>query len=575
MTKTFLTKPPFNLNDAQIEFVENTINGMSLDEKVGQLFLPINFIEDEEGIRAFVKQFKPGGVLNRPAPAEVNWNRHRIFQDESDIPMFIAANIESGGNGAVREGTAFGNPLQVAAAGDVKYARELGKIAGAEGRAVGVNYAFAPIIDIDYNTLNPITNTRTFGNDPETVYKLADAYIDGLMEGGKNMCYSLKHFPGDGVDHRDQHLHTTYNTLSVEEWENTYGKNYRRLIEKGATTVMVGHIGLPEYVKEINPDATLKEILAPGSLSKEIVTGLLRERMGFNGMIITDSTSMNGFYAHMSRKLAVPTAIANGCDMFLFNYCMAEDFEFMKQGIEAGILSMARVDEALSRIIGLKVAMGLFENQKNHTLVPEKEALEILGNEDFQKLAAECAKQAVTLVKDEEKLLPITPQTHKRLIAYVMGDREDFYGNKKVSSRLIDRLKEQGFEVEIFDYSVHFPDPNETMQSFIDKYDAALYILSEGTSSNQTTVRLTWNLPLANDAPWFVNDIPTIAVSFANPYHLRDMPEIGTYINAYTTNDFNVDAVVEKLMGKSEFTGKNPVDTTCGCYELRLKEAMK
>lgn len=568
--REYLKEKPFNLSEEQIAFVEKTIENMTLDKKIGQLFLPINFIEEEQPLREFVRKFQPGGALNRPAPGVMNQMRHRVMQEESKIPMFIPANIESGGNGVAVEGTAFGNPLQVAATGDTKYAYELGKIAGKEGRAVGVNYAFAPIIDIDYNTLNPITNTRTFGNDPEVVYEMASAYIDGLMEDGKDMCYSVKHFPGDGVDNRDQHLHTTYNTLSVEEWENTYGKNYRRLFEKGATTVMVGHIGLPEYVKAINPQATKKEILAPGSLSKEIVTGLLRERMGFNGMIITDSTSMNGFYAHMSRRLAVPTAIANGCDMFLFNYCLEEDFAFMKQGIEDGILTMERVDEALSRIIGLKTAMGLFEKQKENTLVPGEEALQILGNEEFQKLAKECAQQSVTLVKDEEHLLPITPETHKRLIVYVMGDREDFYGNKKVSSRFMDRLKAQGFEVDTFDYSVHFPDPNETMQSFIDKYDAAIYVLSEGTSSNQTTVRLSWNLPLANDAPWFVNDLPTIAISFANPYHLRDMPEIGTYINAYTTNDFNVDAVVEKLMGKSEFTGKNPVDTTCGYYELQL-----
>ena len=565
-----LKEKPFNLSEEQIAFVEKTIENMTLDEKIGQLFLPINFIEEEQPLREFVRKFQPGGALNRPAPGVMNQMRHRIMQEESKIPMFVPANIESGGNGVAVEGTAFGNPLQVAATGDTKYAYELGKIAGKEGRAVGVNYAFAPIIDIDYNTLNPITNTRTFGNNPEVVYEMASAYIDGLMEDGKDMCYSVKHFPGDGVDNRDQHLHTTYNTLSVEEWENTYGKNYRRLFEKGATTVMVGHIGLPEYVKEINPQATKKEILAPGSLSKEIVTGLLRERMGFNGMIITDSTSMNGFYAYMSRRLAVPTAIANGCDMFLFNYCLEEDFAFMKQGIEEGILTMERVDEALSRIIGLKTAMGLFEKQKENTLVPGEEALQILGNEAFQKLAKECAQKSVTLVKDEEHLLPITPETHKRLIVYVMGDREDFYGNKKVSSRFMDQLKAQGFEVDTFDYSVHFPDPNETMQSFIDKYDAAIYVLSEGTSSNQTTVRLSWNLPLANDAPWFVNDLPTIAISFANPYHLRDIPEIGTYINAYTTNDFNVEAVIEKLMGKSEFTGKNPVDTTCGYYELRL-----
>lgn len=563
---------PFCLTDEQIAFVTGTVSRMSLDQKIGQLFLPINYIEDEQELRGFVRRFQPGGLMNRPAPGKVNQEKHRAMQEESEIPMFIPANIESGGNGVATEGTAFGNPLQVAATDDVHYAYELGKIAGAEGRATGVNYAFAPIIDIDYNTLNPITNTRTFGNDPERVCAMAKAYIAGLTNDGasRDMIYSIKHFPGDGVDCRDQHLHTTYNTLSPEDWESTYGKNYRRLIEEGAPTVMVGHIGLPEYVKKLNPAATKKEILAPGSLSREIVTELLRKSMGFNGVIITDSTSMNGFYAHMSRELAVPTAIANGCDMFLFNFSVEEDYLFMKQGIERGILSMERVDEAVTRIIALKTAMGLFEKQKAGTLVPGVEALDVLGSAESQKLAAECADRAVTLVKDEEKNLPISPETHRRLMVYVMGDREDFYGNQKVGDLFVEAMRREGFSVDVFDYSRKFPDPSATTKEFLASYDAAVYVLSEGTSSNQTTVRLTWNLPLANDAPWFVNDIPTIAVSFANPYHLRDMPEIKTYINAYTTSAYNVRAVVDKLLGRSAFTGVNPVDTTCGCYELQL-----
>lgn len=565
-----LKQKPFFLKEGQIDFVKQTLSEMTLDEKIGQLFLPINYIEDEQELRAFVKKFQPAGLMNRPASAIQNQKKHRIMQEESKIPMFIPANIESGGNGIANEGTAFGNPLQVAATGNPKYAYELGKIAGAEGRAVGVNYAFAPVVDIDNNTLNPITNTRTFGNDPELVYNMAEAYIEGLMEDGKDMCYSIKHFPGDGVDNRDQHLHTTYNTLSVEEWESSYGKNFRKFIENGAPTVMVGHIGLPEYVKKINPNATKKEILSPGSLSKEIVTGLLRERMGFNGVIITDSTSMNGFYAHMSRKLAVPTAIANGCDIFLFNFGIEEDYEFMKQGIESGILTMERVDEAVTRTLALKVSMGLFEKQKENTLVPDVGALQILGIKKSQILAKQCADQAVTLVKDEEKNLPLSVEKHKNIMLYVMGDREDFYGNKKVGDLFKTAMEKEGFHIDLFDYSVHFPSADATTKEFLDQYDAAIYVLSEGTSSNQTTVRLTWNLPLANDAPWFVNDIPTIAISFANPYHLRDIPEIKTYINAYTTNEYNVEAVIDKLLGRSEFTGINPVDTTCGYYELKL-----
>lgn len=567
--REYLKEKPFCLSEKQVQSMEDLLSSMTLEEKIGQLFIPINYIEDEEEIREFVRTYQPAGILNRPNKAGVNLRRHQIMQEETKIPLLIPANIESGGNGIASEGTALGNPLQVAATGDSSYAYKLGKIAGVEGRACGVNFAFAPIVDIDYNTLNPITNTRTFGSDPDTVREMAGAYIDGLTEDGADMCYSLKHFPGDGVDNRDQHLHTTYNTLSVEEWESTYGKNYRSLIEKGATAVMVGHIGLPEYVKEINPNATRKQVLAPASLSRELVTGLLRERMGFNGVILTDSTSMNGFYAYMSRRDAVPTAIANGCDLFLFNFNVEEDYRFMREGIERGILTTERVDDAVARVLALKTAMGLFEKQKNHTLVPDADALHVLGSETFQGWAADCANAAVTLVKDEEHNLPLDPKKHHRIIAYLMGDREDFYGNKKVGDLFLEALAAEGFAVDRFDYSVHFPNPNETTAEFIEKYDAAVYVLSEGTSSNQTTVRLTWNLPLANDAPWFVNDIPTIAVSFANPYHLRDIPEITTYVNAYTTSEYTVRAVVNKLLGRSAFTGVNPVDTSCGYYELK------
>lgn len=567
-----LKEKPFCLNDVQIAFVQKKVEEMTVDEKIGQLFLPINYIEDEQELREFVRKFQPAGLMNRPASGKKNQDRHRLMQEESKIPMFIPANIESGGNGIAVEGTAFGNPLQVAATDDAGFAYELGKISGAEGRACGVNCAFAPIIDIDYNTLNPITNTRTFGSNPERVFRMAKAYIAGLTDDGTSMdmVYAVKHFPGDGVDCRDQHLHTTYNTFSVEEWEDTYGKNYRRLIDEGAAMIMVGHIGLPEYVKVLNPDAGKSEILAPGSLSKEIVTGLLRGKMGFNGVVITDSTSMNGFYAYMSRELAVPTAIANGCDIFLFNFNVEEDYAFMKQGIEKGILYMERVDEAVTRVLALKAAMGLFDKQKAGTLVPGEEALSVLGNAKFKALAEKCAVQAVTLVKDDENNLPISPDTHKRIIVYIMGDREDFYGNQKIGDIFFETMRKEGFEIDTFDYSMKFPDPTQTTKEFIEKYQAALYVLSEGTSSNQTTVRLSWNLPLANDAPWFVNDIPTIAISFANPYHLRDMPEVKTYINAYTTNVYNVKAVVDKLVGRSAFSGVNPVDTTCGCYELNL-----
>ena len=565
-----LKEKPFYLSNEDINWVEETLKEMTLDEKIGQLFLPVNFIGEEDKLKEFINKFKPAGLLNRPAPAAEIYKRHKVIQDTTKIPMLLAGNVESGGNGIVVDGTFFGNPLQVAATDDESYAYKLGEIAAAEGHAVGLNYAFAPIIDIDTNTLNPITNTRTFGNDPERVYRMAKAYIKGLKDTASEITYSVKHFPGDGIDDRDQHLHTTFNTLQPEEWEATYGKNYRCLIDEGAETIMVGHIGLPHYVKAINPNATKKEMLAPSTLSKEIVTGLLRKKMNFNGVIITDSTSMMGFYAYMSRELAVPTAIAVGCDIFLFNHDVEEDYEFMKKGIEKGILTEERVDEAVTRTLALKASLGLHKMQEEGKLLPSEEELKVVGCTEFADSAKKCADKAVTLVKDEENSLPLSVDKHKNLIVYILGDKEDFVGNKKIGETFVEAIKKEGFNVEIFDTAVKFPVEGMTTKKFFEKYDAAIYVLSEGTASNQTTVRLNWNLPLANNAPWFVNDIPTVAISFANPYHLRDMPQLKTYINAYSTNNYNVQAVIDKLLGRSAFEGVSPVDTTCGYFELNL-----
>jgi beta-N-acetylhexosaminidase len=277
-----------------------------------------------------------------------------------------------------------------------------------------------------------------------------------------------------------------------------------------------------------------------------------------------------GFYAHMSREKAVPTAIANGCDLFLFNFHVEEDYQFMKKGIETGILTMERVNQAITRTIALKVSMGLFDEKKVEKDAQDETLLRMIGKEEFKQKARECADKAVTLVKAEANVLPISPEKQKRVMIYLMGDREDFYGNQKVGKQFIEAIRAEGFDVDTFDYSQKFPLAGETTKGFISKYDLAIYVLSEGTSSNRTTVRLSWNLPLANDAPWFLNDIPTIAVSFANPYHLRDLPEIKTLINAYTTSTYTVEAVINKLVGRSEFTGISPVDTTCGYYELNV-----
>lgn len=220
--------------------------------------------------------------------------------------------------------------MQVAATDDEEMAYRLGVISGREGRAVGCNWSFAPVIDIDYNFQNPITNTRTYGSDPERVLRMAGAYMKGIQENG--LAVSIKHWPGDGVDGRDQHLLTSINNLSIEEWDKTFGKVYQGMIDSGARTVMAAHIMLPAYSRRFRPGIKDEDIMS-ATLAPEIYNSLLRGKLGFNGLVVTDATVMAGFTVAMERELAVPTSIAAGADMFLFTCDLEEDFQFMLNGV--------------------------------------------------------------------------------------------------------------------------------------------------------------------------------------------------------------------------------------------------
>lgn len=562
---------PFYLNDEDIKWVEDTLNSMNLNDKVGQLFCPVGSTDDEEELKSFLKHIKPGGMMYRPGKGENIRNTHKILQDNSEIPLLLSANLEAGGNGIAVDGTEFGKQMQVAATDDEDMAYKLGLISGREGSAVGCNWAFAPIIDIDMNYRNPITNVRTYGSNPHRVLRMASSYMRGISE--SNVAACIKHFPGDGVDDRDQHLLTSVNSLSVKEWEESFGMVYKKLIEEGAHTVMAGHIMFPAFEKEINPDIADKDIM-PATLSKTLLNDLLRDKLGFNGLIVTDATPMIGFNVAERREISVPKSIACGCDMFLFNKNIKEDFEFMLKGIENGILSEERVNEAVTRILATKASLGLHKAKENNTLIKPEEELKILKCEQHQDWARECADKGVTLVKDTQNLLPISPSTHKRVRLYILenGDNGGFKDGESAIDSFKVKLEALGFEVDLFDRKkLDFREIfNGSINELKSKYDLAIYLANVETASNQTTVRLDWVHLMAADAPWFVKDIPTMFISLANPYHLVDAPMIQTFINGYSSNEYVVDAVIEKIIGKSTFKGISPVDPFCNVWGARL-----
>lgn len=558
-----LSGKPFYLTANQIKLVNKMISKMTLEEKIGQIFCPIGSSIEEEDLINFISQYKPGAMMYRPQNSKVMKRVTETLQKASNIPLLLASNLESGGNGLCTDGTYFGRQMAVAATNDKSQAYKLGYISSKEANAVGGNWAFAPIVDIDYNYLNPITNIRTYGSDVNKIKDFALEQIKGFKE--NNIIPCIKHFPGDGVDDRDQHLLSSVNDLSVEDWDNSYGIIYKSLIDSGVETVMVGHILLPAYVKHINPNIKDEDIM-PATLSKEVLVELLRNRLGYNGMIVTDATPMIGYNVAMSRREALPLTIENGCDMILFNKNIDEDYEFIREGIKNGLLSMERLNESVIRILATKLKNKLFDIQENQL------GLDVVGCKEHKELAYKCSKKAITLVKNKDNLLPITPNKHKRVRLYHLQDRM-IGGFKEEGSKksVKDLLEKEGFVVDMYDYSnLNFHEIFGTGISYLkDQYDLVIYIAEFDTASNYTTRRIEWIKLMAADAPWFVNDIPTIFISLANPYHLLDVPMVKTYINAYSCNDESIESLVRKLVGKEEFEGVSPIDAFCGKWDTK------
>lgn len=564
-----LSAKPYFLNKDQIKYVQNTVKNMSIDEKVGQLFFVIGQDEDQVNIEEFIKKYQPGGMMYRPDQAKKIKHEITTAQSASKIPMFFAANLESGGNGIVAEGTWFGNPLQMAATDDPNSAYQLGRVSGVEASQVGNNMSFAPIVDIDNNFRNPIMNTRTFGSDKDRVIRMSDAQIKGLEE--NNIIPVIKHFPGDGVDDRDQHLVSSINSLDANDWMNSYGEIYHHLIENGVPAVMIAHIMQPAWERRLAPGIEDKD-LRPASSSKLLIDGLLRNVLKFNGLTITDATPMIGYNAAMARKDLLPATINAGIDMILFNKNIDEDYRFIHEAIDNGVLSIDRVDEAVTRILGTKLAQGIMNTKGELTLTPTAEIN--LHSQEHEELARKVAKKSVTLVKDRDKLLPITPKKYPRIRLVVLGDSDDggFKEGGHVTNAFKEALEKEGFEVTVFDHNhLNFHEVfEEGVEDMEKKFDLAFYVANVETASNQTTTRLDWIHLMAADSPWFMKSIPTVFVSTANPYHLYDIPNVSTFVNAYTGNQPSIDAVVKKMTGKEQFEGKSPVDPFCGDFSTKL-----
>lgn len=485
-----------------------------------------------------------------------------------------------------------GSQTKIGATGNTEYAYQLGYMSNREAAAIGCNLSFAPVSDILYNWENPVIGLRTYGNDPQRVADMTKAYLDGA-HANPGFCCAAKHFPGDGLDFRDQHVANSVNTMSCEEWDRTFGLVYQTLIDNGLEAVMAGHIMQPAYARHFNPEITDDEMM-PATLSPELIQGLLRGKLGFNGMVLTDASHMVGLTCRMKRSDVLPGAIASGVDMFLFFNEMDEDFESMKQGYLDGRITEERLDEALHRILALKAHMGLHRKERTQIMPPREQAHEIIGCKEHIAMQKEISDQAVTLVKYKDKdVFPVVPERYKRImIVYVKGLSAPGLGamfaqKTSPAERLRDKLSAKGFDAFIYespidkmmkemqagkapDFNAYFAGKTP-IKKFRENQDLIITLV-DIAGGFQPVARPAFGMTKGGgEIPWYVFELPVIVIGTQQPFVLADIPQARTYINTYDSEDSTLDALVEKMMtGEEAFKGKDPVDAYCGIFDTRI-----
>ncbi len=586
-----LKAKPYYLTDEDIKWVNDTIANMTDEEKVGQLFFQLTAGIDEEYLKELMEKYHLGGCRYNNMPGAAVQMQNRILQKYAKVPVFIACNTETGGNGACSDGTFIANGIKIGATGNNQYAHDLGRMSNEEAAAIGCNMAFAPVCDIHYNWQNTEVVARAFGNDPKRVAEMSKAYLDGAHTIDGFAC-AAKHFPGNGQDFRDAHIANNINSFNEEEWMNTYGYVYKTLIDADLDAIMGGHIMMPEYMRGINPEIKDEEML-PATLCPEIMAGLLRDKLGFNGMVVTDASHMVAMTDRMTRKEMLPASINAGCDMFLFFNDPEEDFATMLEAYKNGTISEERMVEALTRILGLKAHMGLNKKAKEE-LVPAPEAVAILGKEEYKNASAAISNDSITLVKYKDAdVLPLTPEKYKRImIVYVKGAAGPMDAlvqmamgggaQQNPAEVLRDKLIEKGFDAFIYEspldqikkqiaagekpsLNVYFAGKN-AIKDFVAGQDLVI------TLCDVANGRPAFGMSKGGgEIPWYVFELPVVAISVNAPTMLADIPQVRTYINAYDSKPSTMTALVENLVsGADAFKGTDPIDSFCGLWDSRI-----
>jgi beta-glucosidase-like glycosyl hydrolase/CubicO group peptidase (beta-lactamase class C family) len=552
---TVAAKPVQKLPAAVAQWVESTLQKMTLDEKVGQVIFTTyhgsftatdaaayaEMMRDVETLHVGgfinITQSSPLGVVKSQAyPTAVLTNQ---LQTKSKLPLLIGADFERGTAMRLDEGTSFPTAMALAAAGNPKDAYTMGKITALEARAVGIQWIYAPDSDVNNNPDNPIINTRSFGEDPKKVAEFVAAFVRGAQENGGMA--TAKHFPGHGDTSTDSHIDLPMIKADRQRIESLELVPFRAAIAAGADSIMTGHLSIPALEPEPN---------LPATLSPNILTGLLRKELGYQGLVVTDAMDMGGITVRYAPGDAAVRAFAAGTDALLMPPVPDAAFDALKEAVNSGRISRERLDASVRRLLQAKARMGLYKQR----LVDVNALNKNFGKVEWQKEAQDISDRGVTLLRDTPHRLPLDGTKPTRaLLVSLYSDPEPYPGEdlERELRQRVDALTALRADTKFAKAgNLNLPAP--------DTYDVAILALFVKVSDRKGNVDLPAEQAALADQIYKTGK-PVVTVGFGSPYLVEHFPQAETWLAAFGISDVAQISIARALFGEIRVRGHLPV----------------
>jgi beta-N-acetylhexosaminidase len=526
--------------------IERVLDTLPLRARVAQVvmpWIPGNYAAFDDSLftvmQGWAESLGVGGIIvSVGSPLDVAMKLNRL-QQRSPLPLLIAADLESGASFRLNGATPFPSNMGVAAAGREHDAYEVGRITALEGRAVGIHLTFSPVADVNNNPANPIINTRSFGEDPYQVGRLVSATIRGLQEHG--MLATAKHFPGHGDTKTDSHLSVPVIPAAWSRLDSLELVPFRAAVEAGAAFVMSAHVATPSIASDP---------LRPATLDPAVLSGVLRDSLGFRGVVVTDALDMGGIVGTYGPGEAAVLAFLAGADLLLQPSDPRLAIDALNAAVETGRVTAARLDASVRRLLLLKQRLGLFTSRT----VRLDSVPAIVGAARFLETARDIAQRAVTLVADSQGVVDSLRARPRRLTLVTYG--EENAGS--VGNTLIRQLRAEGHQVIPFRlWPASGSESFDSARTVIRQNTYTIFAASVKASASKGSVELPEAVAKLIDET--LRKRRAVLVSLGSPYIGLQIPHLRAYLLAWSATGPSEWAAARALTGQAPITGRLPV----------------